>query len=189
MTHEDAYRLLTIYLKSPHLIKHCLATEATMRALYKRLHTKTTPEEELTWGITGLLHDADYELAKNHPEKHGLLLFEKNLMEFPPEIAYAIKAHNYKYTKVQPNSPMDWSICCCDELTGLVVASALVHPDRKLASLDVDFVMNRYGEKSFAKGANREQIALCEQQLGIPLREFVEITLKAMQGISSTLGL
>jgi predicted hydrolase (HD superfamily) len=83
---------------------------------------------------------------------------------------------------------MDWSIYCCDELTGLIIAAALVHPDKKLASIDMVFIMNRFNEKSFAKGANRDQIKHCEEKLGIPLSEFIEIVLSSMQEISSELG-
>lgn len=84
---------------------------------------------------------------------------------------------------------MDWAIYCCDQLTGLIVAAALVHPDKKLASLNVEFILNRMKQKDFAKGATREQILLCEEKLGIPLNEFIDITLHAMQGISKDLEL
>src|ERR1035437_8871603 len=99
MTRSEAYTILTKYLKNQNLLKHSLATEVTMKALYKRLTTKGTynPAKEEDWGMTGLLHDADYEMSKGHPEKHGLLLFEKEKDTIPEEIAYAIKAHNYEY--------------------------------------------------------------------------------------------
>lgn len=141
------------------------------------------------WGITGLLHDADYEQSKGHPEQHGLLLFQLEPNSIPSLIEHAIKAHNFEETGIKPESPMDWAIYCCDQLTGLIVAATLVHPDKKLASVDVDFVLNRMKKKDFAKGANRASIYLCEEKLGIPLREFVTITLKAMQGVHEELGL
>lgn len=190
MTRDEAYKILITYLKNPNLIKHCLATEATMRALYKKLMPQPYDAAmEETWGITGLLHDADYEIAKGHPKLHGILLFQKEPNKIPPEIAYAIKSHNYQNTKVMPQNIMDWSITCCDQLTGLIVACALIHPDKKLASLTPEFVLNRFNEKSFAKGADREVIKLCEEKLNIPLLEFITITLTAMQGISIPLGL
>jgi len=205
MTREEAYKILTIYLKNKNLIKHCLAAEAVMRALAKELRFNPPAGEagnkdlrinEEKWGITGLLHDADYELSKGHPEKHGLLLFdpdsigiEKEPNKIPEDIAHAIKSHNYENTKVQPQSLMDWAITCCDQLTGLIVACALVHPDRKLASLTPEFILKRMKEKSFAKGADRKPILMCEEKLGILLKEFVEINLKAMQSISADLGL
>lgn len=190
MTRTQAYQILTKYLTNKNLLKHSFAAEATMKSLYKRL----TPREEYNisgeeqWGITGLLHDADYEMAKDHPEKHGLLLFEKE-KDIPEAIAHAIKSHNYQHTKVMPTSKMDWAITACDQLTGLIVAAALVHPDRKLASINSSFVMNKMKSKSFAKGADRKAIMLCEKELNIPLEEFVVITLTAMQSISNELGL
>lgn len=184
MTRETAYHILTKHLTNPNLLKHCLATEATMRALAP-LFAGDVDE----WGITGLLHDADYEKAKGHPEKHGLLLFELEPNAIPSRIEHAIEAHNYEFTKIKPESPMDWAIYCCDQLTGLIVAATLVHPDKKLASVTPEFVINRMKKKDFAKGANRQAIYLCEEKLGIPLEQFVEITLKAMQKIHKELGL
>lgn len=184
MTRQSAYQILTKYLTNPNLIKHSLAAEAVMRALAVRL--KSDPE---VWGITGLLHDADYDRAKGHPEEHGLLLFKLEPNTIPSNIEYAIKAHNFEYTKFQPKSLMDWSIYCCDQLTGLIVAAALVHPDKKLVSITPEFIMKRMSEKSFAKGARREPIYLCQEKLGIPLQEFVTIALAAMQTIAPELGL
>lgn len=191
MNRDEAYQILTKYLTNKNLIKHCLATEVTMKALYERLTppSEYNAETEEKWGITGLLHDADYELSKGQPEIHGLLLFEKEPQRIPDDIAYAIKSHNYQRTKVQPESPMDWAITACDQLTGLIVAAALIHPDKKLASITPEFVLKRIQEKSFAKGADRESIMLCEPKLNIPLPEFVAITLHAMQSISDELGL
>ena len=192
MSRKEAYDILKRYLKNKNLIKHSLAAEATMRALYKLLTppAEYTREGEEKWGITGLLHDADYELAKDQPETHGLLLFEKLPSNtIPHDIAHAIKSHNYHFTKVQPESQMDWAITTCDQLTGLIVAAALVHPEKKLEALTPDFVLKRFHERSFAKGADRASILLCERELGLSLQSFVEITLKAMQGIHDELGL
>lgn len=181
MTRDKAFSILTTYLKNPNLIKHCLACEATMKELAKKFNGN---EEE--WGITGLLHDADYELTKETPDKHGLLLFEKE-PNIPENIAHAIKSHNYLRTKVLPESSLDWAITCCDQLTGLIVAATLVLPDKKLASLTTESILKKMKDKSFAKGAMREPILLCEEKLGISLNEFVTITLRAMQGISREL--
>ncbi len=196
MTREEAFAILTRYLKNINLQRHCLATEATMKALYNRLNNSPyNQQEEEKWGNVGLLHDADYEMARGKPEVHGMLLFEKE-STIPPDIAYAIKAHNFEYTKVQPINDIDWAITACDQLTGLIVAAALIHPTspsggpaKKLAPLTADFVLNRFNDKTFAKGATRETILLCESKLGIPLKEFIDITLKAMQSINTELGL
>lgn len=189
MTRDEAYQILNQLIKTPNLIKHHLACEVVMRALCKRLNPTADSVLIDKWGTTGLLHDADYELTKNNPAKHTLVLEEKIAIQLDPEIMYAIKSHNWQSIGVQPKSLMDWSIYCCDELTGLIVASALIHPDKKLFSLTLDFVLNRFNEKSFAQGANREQIKLCEETLKIPLNEFIAISLSAMQSISSQLGL
>lgn len=184
MLRETAWQILNKYLTNQNLLKHCLATEATMRALAVKLNGDV---EE--WGITGLLHDADYEKSKGHPEEHGLLLFKLEPNTIPSNIEHAIESHNFEFTKVLPVSTMDWAITCCDQLTGLIVAAALIHPDKKLASLTPEFILNRMKQKDFAKGAKREPILMCEEKLKIPLQEFVTITLTAMQQISPALGL
>lgn len=183
MDRKQAYQILTKYLTNKNLIKHCLATEATMKALAK--HFNADREQ---WGIVGLLHDADYEMAKNFPEKHGLLLFEKE-KNIPHDVAYSIKSHNYESTNIMPMTKMDWAITCCDQLTGLIIAAALVHPEKKLSGVTVQTILKRFKEKSFAKGANRQTILLCEKELGITLSEFIQITLTAMQQIHTTLEL
>jgi len=194
MTHDEAYQLLTKHMTLKNLLKHCLACEAIMKALYNHLtpEGQQNPEDEEKWGITGLLHDIDYEVAQkeNLLNKHGILLFEKGeLNDLPEDIAYAIKAHNFHDTGVQPQSQMDWSIIVCDRLSGLIVAAALVTPEKKLSALTTESVLKRFKEKSFAKGANRESILLCEEKLNISLAEFVAINLKAMQSIASEIGL
>ncbi|UCE27313.1 MAG: phosphohydrolase, partial [Candidatus Coatesbacteria bacterium] len=104
---------------------------------------------------------------------------------FPPEFYDAIRAHAYKK---EPTGDFEVALYAVDPLTGLIVAAALMHPDKKLASLDKDFVMRRFSEKRFAAGADRDQIRACEN-LGIELPRFVEICLGAMQEISDELGL
>jgi len=193
MTRDQAYKTLTSLISNENLIKHHLACEAAMKAIYKYLQGKNNQlidkSEQEQWGIVGLLHDADYELTKDHPERHTLVLEEKIGKQLDPKLMYAIKAHNYKYSKADPKSNLDWAIYTCDELTGLIVAATLVHPNKKLNSLDVDFIKNRFYEKSFAKGADRDQIKFCEQSLGIPLDDYIFLTLTAMQKISPQLGL
>ena len=189
MTRDDAYHILRGLVKNENLVKHHLAAEAAMKALYVRLTPKPIPQEQEEWGVVGLLHDADYELCKNHPERHTLVLEEKIGDKLDPKLMQAIKSHNWQNNGVVPKSRLDWSIYCCDELTGLIIAAALIHPEKKLQPLTIDFIMKRFNESSFAKGANREQILMCEKELAIPLTEFVGIVLKAMQGISGALGL
>ena len=189
MIRQDAHQTLTSFIKNPNLIKHHLACEAIMLSLCKRLNPN--PDEILLnkWGTVGLLHDADYELTKENPEKHTLVLEEKIGNQIDQDVMYAIKAHNWERTKVEPKSLMDWSMYCCDELSGLIIAAALVHPDKKLSSLTVDFILKRFNEKGFAQGANRQQIKMCEKELKVPLSEFVQIALTSMQKISQDLNL
>jgi predicted hydrolase (HD superfamily) len=193
MTRDQAYSILIKYLQNKNLLKHCRACEVAMQAIYRSLtpESERNAADEEKWGITGLMHDADYELAQNtnQLEKHGLLLFEKEPDSIPDDIAHAIKAHNYENTGVNPETPMDWGIACVDQLTGLIVAAALVHPDKKLASVTTESVLKRFKEKSFARGARREAILLCEEKLGIPLKDFVALTLEAMQHIAPEMGL
>lgn len=193
MTRDEAYQLLTKYLKNKNLLKHSLAAEASMKAIYRHLtpKDKQNDADEETWEITGLLHDIDYEVAQNEGKlnQHGTFVGIQEKNELPKDIAHSIQAHAFEYSKVMPETPMDWSITACDQLTGLVTACALVRPDKKLASVTTESVMKKFGQKAFAAGANRNAIMFCESKLNIPLQEFADITLKAMQGVSDDLGL
>lgn len=114
----------------------------------------------------------------------------KQAGETDEEIINAILSHNYAHTgQNSPKNKLEWSLYCCDELTGLIVAVALVKPDKKLASVTTDSIMKKWNEKSFARGVKREQIEECKPRLGIPLESFIQIALEAMQGISEDLGL
>lgn len=191
MTRPEANQILSKYITNPLLIKHSLAAEAAMKALYVRLIPKENYNkgDEEKWGITGLLHDTDYELAKGKPALHGLLIFEKEPNKIPPDITYAIKAHNYSYTKVQPQSPMDWALVTCDPLTMLITAIALEQPDKRIYLVTHESVMTKFQDKSFAKGADRKSILLCEAKLGLPLIEFIKVVLPAMQKIGKEMGM
>jgi len=103
------------------------------------------------------------------------------------DIVYAVKVHNQIHN-LPRRTLMDKALFACDPLTGLIVASALIHPDRKLNSIDPEFVMKRYGEKAFARGADRDTIATCSE-MNLELEEFITLALEAMQGISDELGL
>ncbi|MCJ7667830.1 MAG: HDIG domain-containing protein [Anaerolineae bacterium] len=184
MTREEALGLVKSLIKNKNLVKHNLATEACMRALARHFG-----EDEETWALVGLLHDADYEITEKDPERHtlelGKILREKDVDE---TVIRAAQSHS-DASGVPRNTLMAKALYACDELTGLIVAAALVHPDKKLAPLDVEFIMRRFKEKAFARGAHREQILTCEPELGIELEEFISISLSAMQGIADELGL
>jgi len=189
MTRDEALQILITLIKNENLIKHHLACEIVMKDLSRYFSPGENQKEEEKWGLVGLLHDADYELTHDNPKQHTLVLEQKLQGKIDEDVIYAIKSHNWKNNGVEPKSKMDWSIYCCDELTGLIIAATLVHPEKKLASLTTDFILKRFKEKSFAKGANRNQIKTCEKKLGIPLKDFIDITLKAMQKISAKLDL
>jgi hypothetical protein len=142
-------------------------------------------KDEQSWGLAGLLHDLDYEETKNDSSKHGLITSEILEGKVSEEIIYAIKAHS---GLLEPKSKMDIALYAVDALTGLIVASCLVHPKRSLIYLDKDFILRRFKEKRFAEGADREQIKTCSR-LGLSLDEFIDLVLKEMQKIHLDLGL
>lgn len=188
---EEALQLLKKYIKTENTIKHMIATEAIMRALAKRFE----PEKEEEWAMVGFLHDIDYETIDQETyEGHALKsveILKEEGVDLPDSVYQAIIAHNYDRlgSEYNPKNKMDWSLFICDSLTGLIVATALVRPSKKLADVKVKSVMKKFKEKSFAAGTRREDIKLCEEKLGIALRDFVEIGLKAMQEVSDQLGL
>lgn len=189
MLRSDALEILKGFIKNPNLIKHHLACEAIMGSLCRILNPQADENLISKWRLVGLLHDADYELTKDNPEKHTLVLEEKIGKQLDRDVMYAIKAHNFAYSGAEPKSLMDWSMYACDELSGLIIASALIHPDKRLSNIDVTFILNRFNDKTFAKGASRAQIRLCESRLNIPLEEFIKICLTSMQNISRELNL
>lgn len=183
MDRELAYQEVLKRIQNQNLLKHMLASEAVMRNLARHFGEK----EEL-WGLAGLLHDLDYEETKDSPETHSLIgakILEE--LGLPQEVVYAVKVHNERHG-LPRISLMDKALYAVDPLTGLIVAGALIRPEKKLEAVTVDFLLNRFAEKSFARGANREQIASCSE-LGLSLEEFLRIGLKAMQEIHTVLGL
>ncbi len=183
MTRKQALDLLKTKLQNQNLFKHCLAVEAVMRGLARHFH-----EDEEVWGLTGLLHDIDYQETRGVPEKHSLIGAEILAKQgLPPELVYAVKVHNEVHG-LPRISKIDKALFCTDPITGLIVATALVMPNKKLAEVRLDNILNRYKEKGFARGANREHIALCSE-LGSSLEEFIKIGLEAMKSIAQNLGL
>ncbi len=182
MDHDTALSLLKANLKNKNLVKHCLACEAVLAALANRLG-----EDEQTWRLAGLLHDVDYDQTADSPDEHaqiGAQMLRDAGVD--SHIVHAVLAHN---DKVPRESALDKALWCADPLTGLIVAAALIRPEKRLSAIDTQFVLNRMKEKSFARGANRDQIRACETELGLTLEEFVGTGLEAMQDISSDLGL
>jgi len=181
MDRDTAWELLTENVTNKNLRKHCLAAEAVMRALARRLG-----EEEDLWALAGLVHDVDYDQTADDPEAHAVvgarMLEERG---YPAEVVAAVLAHAGK----KPiETPMEQALYSCDPLTGFIVASALIHPEKKLSAIDLTFLKNRFGKKGFARGASREIMSTCTE-LGLELDEFLQIGLEAMQAIAGELGL
>ncbi len=183
ITREEALNLLKEKLSNKNMVKHCLAVEVVMRGLSHRLN-----QDEEGWGLAGLLHDVDSEMVggdmMTHSLESGRIMRE---IGFSEEIVQAVEAHNEVHG-LPRESVIAKALWAADPVTGLVVAAALVHPDKKLSSLNLEFIIRRFGEKWFAKGANREQIRSIEE-LGISLDEFISLALLEMQNISGDLGL
>jgi len=193
MDREKLLAIINRRMENKNIVKHMLAMEAFMRALAKELKIKNLKlrinEDE--WGIAGLVHDLDYT-DNISAKKHGLLvkdILEKEGVALPEPILHAVAAHNWHNNGVEPKTLMDWALFCGDSLTGLIVACTLVLPNKKLADLTVKSILKKFPQKRFAAGTRREDIKMCEEKLGIPLEEFVEICLRSMQEISGELGL
>ena len=181
MDREEALKLLRKYVSNENLIKHCLATSAIMRGLAKRLG-----EDENRWEIIGLLHDIDYELVKGDMNKHGIKGYEiLKSHGLSDDIAEAVKRHNYSL--FEPESNVKIALQAADNLSGLVIACALVK-NRKLSEVTPKTVKKKFKDKSFAAGCNRERIKLIEE-LGINLQEFYDIAIKSLLEIKHELGL
>lgn len=183
MGRDEAIALLEKYLKNKNLIKHSFACEAIMRRLAEHLD-----EDPVDWAMAGLLHDIDYELTKENPREHGLLgarLLEE--VGLPEAVVAAVRAHN-EMTGYRPVKRIEKALWVTDPTSGFIVACVLVHPERSICKVEVPFLLSRFKEKSFARGASREQIRSCEA-IGLSLEQFLEIALLAMQERAADLGL
>lgn len=187
-TRDDAWQLVTEHTTNPSLIRHMLAVEAAMRA-YARQYGA---DEEL-WGVAGLVHDFDYEQnpdlsVEGHPVVGARLLRERG---WPEEIARAILAHAAEYTGVQPESAMEKALVAVDELTGFLVAVALVRPSRDIRDISkIKSVRDKWKDRAFAAAVNRQEIEHACQALGVDLWvEHVPLVLAAMQAQAAELGL
>ncbi|OGS24109.1 MAG: hydrolase [Elusimicrobia bacterium RIFOXYB2_FULL_48_7] len=184
MDRNEALELLKQYVKNDRMINHCLATEVVMAALAKRLG-----KDETKWALAGLLHDLDSELTNGDLKTHALetekILKEKGV---DPEIVEAIKLHNESAHGIKRSAEFHYALAAGETVTGMIVATTLVYPDKKIASVKTKSVTKRMKEKAFAASVSRENIMECEK-LGLTLDEFVEISVNAMRGISEKLGL
>lgn len=183
MNRNEAFAIVQEYIKNPNLIKHMLAVEAAMR-----YYARKYGEDEEKWAATGLLHDFDWEIHPNmeqHPQAGEPILREKGV---PEEIIRAVLSHA-NHTGITRESLMEKALFACDEITGLITAVALVRPSRALYDLKPKSVKKKWKDRSFAAGANREEIEQGAQELGIDLWEHVGNVIQAMNTISKELGL
>jgi putative nucleotidyltransferase with HDIG domain len=183
---EEAWQLVNEFTQNQNLIRHMLAVEAAMRA-YAR---KYGQDEEL-WGIVGLIHDFDYEQnpdlsVEGHPLTGARILRERG---WPEEIARALLSHASEYTGVDRETVMEKVLYAVDELTGLLVAVALVRPSKSILDVKLKSVRKKWKDRAFAAAVSREDIEHAATELGVDLEEHIQIVLEAMQGIAPELGL
>jgi putative nucleotidyltransferase with HDIG domain len=180
---DQAWSLLCEYTQSESLRKHMLAVEACMRAYARKFG-----EDENKWGITGLLHDFDYEkypTPAEHPFVGNKILEERG---YPEEVRRAILSHA-DYSGVKRESQMEKTLYACDEVSGFITASALVKPNKSLAEVEAKSVRKKMKDKAFARSVNRDDIINGAADLGVDLEEHIAFCIEAMKGIAAELGL
>lgn len=175
LTRKQAQERLFSYNPKEHLVQHALATEAVMRALARKLD-----QDEDLWGITGLLHDLDYPMTEQTPERHGAAACEL-LPEMPQEALDAIKAHNGEMTGLMPQNQFDYALRCAESVTGLINAAALVRPDG-IYGMQAKSLRKKMKDKAFAASVSRECIQECSH-LGLELGDFLTLAIEAMTPI------
>lgn len=183
MLRSEALALVREYVKNESLVRHMLAVEAAMR-----FYAEMFGEDAELWGITGLLHDFDWEIhptLEEHPQAGVPILRSRGV---PEEIVRAIQSHA-DHTGVPRQTQMEKALFACDEITGLVTAVTLVRPSRSLHDLTAQSVKKKWKDRAFAAGANREEIASAVDEFGIELWQHVENVIQAMRRIAPDLGL
>ena len=183
MNRSEALAIVNEYIKNENLIRHMLAVEAAMRFYAAKLGKGID-----TWGITGLLHDFDWEIhptMDQHPQEGALILRARGV---PEEIITAILSHA-DHTGIPRQTEMEKALYACDEITGLIIAVALVRPSRSIHDVKVKSVKKKWKDRSFAAGANREEITNATEEFGVDLWDHVENVITAMRGIAPELGL
>ncbi|MHC1776612.1 MAG: HD domain-containing protein [Lentimicrobium sp.] len=181
---DEAMKLLREYVKSERMIAHSLASEAVLRAIARHLG-----RDEEKWGLAGLLHDLDVEVTQAEPTVHGLETFRiLSQMGIDADVADAIKMHNEMATGLERTTEFQHALAAGETITGLITATAMVYPDRKVASVKAKSVVKRMKEKAFAASVKRENIVECEM-IGIPIDQFAGLAINAMSGIADEIGL
>jgi putative nucleotidyltransferase with HDIG domain len=183
ITREEALDLVKKNVARKTFLNHMLAVEAIMRSLASHLK-----EDENLWGLTGLLHDLDYDRTRDSPEKHATVASEMLKDVVSEDVVRAIRAHNFQHTKLMPETGMEKALIASDAISGLLVACALVMPTKKLRDVSVKTVAKKFKDKDFARGADRERILMCEE-IGIPREKFFQIALEGLKKVAADLGL
>lgn len=183
MDRDEALRLVEENVSDRRIVLHMIAVSAIMRALARYLG-----EDEEEWELVGLLHDIDYERTKADPARHGLEAENILRGRVSEEVLRAIKAHNFENTGVKPETRLENALIAADAVSGLIVASALVMPHKKLEEVRVETLEKKFRQKDFARRVSRERIMFCEK-LGLSREKFFELALEALKGISGELGL
>jgi len=194
LTLDSAQKLLFSKMQNQNLRRHCIGVGKTLAAFWDFYKSENRQMGDLSkeeWEIVGMLHDSDYEFTKDNFTKHVVTLIEwLKDYDVKEEMLDALKTHNSKIAQLKkPQTLLEWTLECCDELTGFIVAVALILPDKKLKSVIVDSVVKKFGQPAFARAVNRNQITQCVEKVNVPVEKFVEVTLKAMQENSEELGL
>ncbi len=182
MLEKGVMKLLDEEISDENLKKHMLAVSAIMKSLARKFG-----QDEEVWMLTGLLHDIDYERVGGDMGRHGLLSAEMLEGRLPEECLHAVRAHN-KSVGVGAESLLDKSLQAADAVSGLIVAAALVMPNKKLFEVRLKTLKKKFKDKSFARKVDRDQIKACEE-IGLGFEEFLETSLKSLQGISDKLEL
>jgi putative nucleotidyltransferase with HDIG domain len=183
MNRADAYALMTEYTQSDSLRKHMLAVEAAMRAYARKLN-----EDVDKWGVVGLLHDFDYERwpePPNHPLKGAEILRQRG---YPEDVVYAIKSHADYLTDCPRVHLIDKALYACDELAGLITATALLRPNG-ITDLTAASVKKKMKSKGFARGVKREDVERGAADFGVELSEHIQFEIDAMKAIAAELAL
>jgi uncharacterized protein len=183
ISREEAVNMLNTHIQSGNMKNHCYASEAVMRALARRLG-----RDEAEWGLAGLLHDIDVEITHADPSTHGPYAAHLLKGKISNEALDAIVMHNEIATGKERTTEFQHALAAGETITGLITATALVYPDKKVSSVKVKSITKRMKEKAFAASVRREVILECEK-IGLPIDEFAGLALSAMQEIGDEIGL
>jgi putative nucleotidyltransferase with HDIG domain len=182
-TRQEALDIVREHVKNESLVRHMLSVEAAMRFYARKLG-----EDEEIWGLAGLLHDFDWEIhptLEQHPQDGAPILRERGV----PELVIEAVLSHANHTGIPRETSMQKALFACDEITGLITAAALVRPSKSIHDVKVKSIKNKWKDRSFAAGANRQEMEEGALEFGVELWEHAGNVLEAMQGIAVDLGL